>query len=156
MDWTVFPLTILVAITSTLARPNEYSAPTQVENENGNSVDGGNIEYRPNFEEPQTLGVSNLLDAEQWKEMLAQGKVRDMINSIQRALGSDRPVKMRTQWGGPGTSDIGNTVRNTVNWNAFRDDKTNLNIVMDSQFARSNGKVDMINPSVGINFQMKY
>uniref|UniRef100_A0A1B6L958 Uncharacterized protein n=1 Tax=Graphocephala atropunctata TaxID=36148 RepID=A0A1B6L958_9HEMI len=99
----------------------------------------------------------NILDAERWKELMAKGKMRDVLNVIQRALGSKRPIRVRTQWGGPEPEQLGNFVRNTVNWHAYQGDKTSLNLIMDSKFTKNdNGKMDMVDPNLGVNFQLKY
>uniref|UniRef100_A0A1B6GMN6 Uncharacterized protein n=1 Tax=Cuerna arida TaxID=1464854 RepID=A0A1B6GMN6_9HEMI len=100
----------------------------------------------------------NVLDADRWKELLTkEDKMRDVIKLIQKAMGPKRPLRVRTQWGGPEPEQMGNYVRNTVNWQAHQGEKTSLNLIMDSKFTRNDdGKVDMVNPNLGINFQLKY
>lgn len=107
-------------------------------------------------EEPpkyQTLG-----DFGDIKKDLANGDVQKVLDKIPEFI-ERFPVKVRTVWQGEKTPDQDEaefSVKNTVNVDAYQGDKSKLHLIMDSKFRQNGENIEVIDPSVQLQFQVKY
>lgn len=92
------------------------------------------------------------------KKDLANGDVQQILDKIPELI-EKFPVKVRTMWQGeknPSKDDAEFSVKNTVNIDAYRNDKSKLHVILDSKFRQNGENIEVIDPSVQLQFQVKY
>lgn len=105
--------------------------------------------------------ISNVDDLSQVHHLTFNKRMKKLYSEMEKHVSGRSPVHIRTQWEGIKDMDHPDepsqtAVRNTINVNTYHSKKTNLNIVMDSKFIQKGDKMEPVDPSFGLNFQMKY
>lgn len=92
------------------------------------------------------------------KQNLANGDVQKVLDRIPEFI-EKFPVKVRTMWQGektPSQDEAEFSVKNTVNIDAYRDEKSKLHVILDSKFRQNGENIEVVDPSVQLQFQVKY
>lgn len=92
------------------------------------------------------------------KQDLANGDVQQLLDKIPEII-EKFPVHVKTMWQGektPNQDEAEFAVKNTVNIDAYRDDKSKLHLILDSKFRQNGENIEVIDPSVQMHFQVKY
>lgn len=92
------------------------------------------------------------------KHDLANGDVQQILDRIPEFI-EKFPVRVKTMWQGeknPSQDEAEFSVKNTVNIDAYRDDKSKLHVILDSKFRQNGENIEVVDPSVQLQFQVKY